>query len=224
MESHRSSYPAQVESLPVCENVREHKTADASLQATSVDVDMPQVDNCSFDQQSGDSAFNQSSNSQFDQSVSSQFNQLNSSQFDQSTSSQFNQSASDLSAIQATSSTFSPDSSLAGQLASSSFSQSAEPPASGPPIEADPDLVDCAQLADCLSRSDSTSPLYILIDSRSFIEYNSCHIQEALNVCCSKIIKRRLHNDKVSALLFSTSLFISVFFFGFLLVSLLRSP
>ena len=207
MESH-SSHPPQAQSLPVCESeVREHKTANASLQATSADVDMPQVG--SFGQ-SGDSAFNssqfnqsassqfdQSASSQFDQSASSQFSQSASSQFSQSTGSQFDQSPGDLSATQATSSTFTATPASPNQ-ASSSFN--VDSAASGPPpIDADPDLIDCAQLAECLSRTDSSSPLYILIDSRSFIEYNSCHIQEALNVCCSKIIKRRLQNDKVSA-------------------------
>lgn len=57
--------------------------------------------------------------------------------------------------------------------------------------------ITCAQLADCLLNKSSSSVYYVLIDTRSFIEYNSCHIQEALNVCCSKIIKRRLQNDKV---------------------------
>lgn len=199
MESH-SSHSPQAQSLLVCESeVREHKTVNASLQATSADVDMPQVG--SFGQ-SGDSAFNssqfnQSASSQFDQSASSQFSQSASSQFSQSTSSQFDQSSGDLSATQATSSTFTATPASPNQ-ASSSFN--VDPAASGsPPIDVDPDLIDCAQLAECLSRTDSSSPLYILIDSRSFIEYNSCHIQEALNVCCSKIIKRRLQNDKVSA-------------------------
>lgn len=59
-------------------------------------------------------------------------------------------------------------------------------------------LITSSQLADCLTRNMPSSTCYILIDSRSFIEYNSCHIQEAINLCCSKIIKRRLQTDKVS--------------------------
>ncbi|KAL4233777.1 Dual specificity protein phosphatase 16 [Mactra antiquata] len=38
---------------------------------------------------------------------------------------------------------------------------------------------------------------YLLIDSRSFLEYNTSHIQQSANVCCSKLVKRRLQRDKV---------------------------
>ncbi|KAI0228970.1 Dual specificity protein phosphatase 8 [Lamellibrachia satsuma] len=37
----------------------------------------------------------------------------------------------------------------------------------------------------------------LIIDSRSFLEYNSCHIVDSVNVCCSKLVKRRLQNGKV---------------------------
>ncbi|KAJ7987924.1 hypothetical protein DPEC_G00318290 [Dallia pectoralis] len=37
----------------------------------------------------------------------------------------------------------------------------------------------------------------LLIDSRPFIEYNSSHILEAVNVNCSKLMKRRLQQDKI---------------------------
>uniref|UniRef100_A0AAZ3QKD0 Dual specificity phosphatase 16 n=1 Tax=Oncorhynchus tshawytscha TaxID=74940 RepID=A0AAZ3QKD0_ONCTS len=37
----------------------------------------------------------------------------------------------------------------------------------------------------------------LLIDSRPFVEYNSSHILEAVNVNCSKLMKRRLQQDKV---------------------------
>lgn len=37
----------------------------------------------------------------------------------------------------------------------------------------------------------------LLIDSRPFVEYNACHILEAMNVNCSKLMKRRLQQDKV---------------------------
>ncbi|KAL3883629.1 hypothetical protein ACJMK2_029872 [Sinanodonta woodiana] len=37
----------------------------------------------------------------------------------------------------------------------------------------------------------------LLIDSRSFLEYNTSHIQQSVNVCCSKLVKRRLQRDKV---------------------------
>lgn len=37
----------------------------------------------------------------------------------------------------------------------------------------------------------------LLIDSRSFLEYNTSHIQQSVNVCCSKLVRRRLQQDKV---------------------------
>ena len=37
----------------------------------------------------------------------------------------------------------------------------------------------------------------LIIDSRSFLEYNDYHIVGAINVCCSKLVKRRLQQDKV---------------------------
>ncbi|KAF7663645.1 hypothetical protein LDENG_00205620 [Lucifuga dentata] len=38
----------------------------------------------------------------------------------------------------------------------------------------------------------------LIIDSRTFSEYNASHVQGAVNVCCSKLVKRRLQQDKVS--------------------------
>ncbi|KAM6895594.1 dual specificity protein phosphatase 16 [Xenentodon cancila] len=37
----------------------------------------------------------------------------------------------------------------------------------------------------------------VLIDSRPFVDYNASHILEAINVNCSKLMKRRLQQDKV---------------------------
>ncbi|XP_069848220.1 dual specificity protein phosphatase 16-like [Dipodomys merriami] len=37
----------------------------------------------------------------------------------------------------------------------------------------------------------------LLIDSRPFVEYNTSHILDAINVNCSKLMKRRLQQDKV---------------------------
>ncbi|KAL4660299.1 dual specificity protein phosphatase 16 [Arapaima gigas] len=37
----------------------------------------------------------------------------------------------------------------------------------------------------------------LLIDSRPFVDYNTCHILEAVNINCSKLLKRRLLQDKV---------------------------
>ncbi|KAG8438740.1 hypothetical protein GDO86_005074 [Hymenochirus boettgeri] len=40
----------------------------------------------------------------------------------------------------------------------------------------------------------------LLIDSRPFVEYNTAHILEAININCSKLMKRRLQQDKVQIL------------------------
>ncbi|XP_034626192.1 dual specificity protein phosphatase 8 isoform X1 [Trachemys scripta elegans] len=37
----------------------------------------------------------------------------------------------------------------------------------------------------------------LVIDSRSFVEYNSWHVLSSVNICCSKLVKRRLQQDKV---------------------------
>ncbi|OCT58198.1 dual specificity protein phosphatase 16 [Xenopus laevis] len=37
----------------------------------------------------------------------------------------------------------------------------------------------------------------LLIDSRPFVEFNTAHILEAVNINCSKLMKRRLQQDKV---------------------------
>ncbi|XP_054974479.1 dual specificity protein phosphatase 16 [Sorex araneus] len=37
----------------------------------------------------------------------------------------------------------------------------------------------------------------LLIDSRPFVDYNTSHILEAININCSKLMKRRLQQDKV---------------------------
>lgn len=37
----------------------------------------------------------------------------------------------------------------------------------------------------------------VLVDCRPFVDYNTSHILEAINVNCSKLMKRRLQQDKV---------------------------
>ncbi|KAM8973659.1 dual specificity protein phosphatase 16 [Pelodytes ibericus] len=37
----------------------------------------------------------------------------------------------------------------------------------------------------------------VLIDSRPFVDYNTAHILDAININCSKLMKRRLQQDKV---------------------------
>ncbi|RUS91813.1 hypothetical protein EGW08_000384 [Elysia chlorotica] len=40
----------------------------------------------------------------------------------------------------------------------------------------------------------------MVIDSRSFLEYNTSNVQQSVNVSCSKLVKRRLQQDKVHVL------------------------
>ncbi|XP_074086882.1 dual specificity protein phosphatase 8 [Macrotis lagotis] len=56
-------------------------------------------------------------------------------------------------------------------------------------------VVDAKKLASLLRRG-AGGPL--VIDSRSFVEYNSGHVLSSVNICCSKLVKRRLQQDKVS--------------------------
>lgn len=56
-------------------------------------------------------------------------------------------------------------------------------------------LIDCDHLASIIKNQIEN---VLIIDSRSFLEYNTCHVSYAVNVCCSKIVKRRLQQDKVS--------------------------
>ncbi|MFT7816661.1 dual specificity protein phosphatase 8-like isoform X1 [Arapaima gigas] len=40
-------------------------------------------------------------------------------------------------------------------------------------------------------------PCTLVIDSRAFSEYNASHVLGSVNICCSKLVKRRLQQDKV---------------------------
>ncbi|XP_041966877.1 dual specificity protein phosphatase 8a isoform X1 [Alosa sapidissima] len=55
--------------------------------------------------------------------------------------------------------------------------------------------MDIKRLAGLLQRG---AGRLLVIDSRTFSEYNASHVQGAINVCCSKLVKRRLQQDKVS--------------------------
>lgn len=55
--------------------------------------------------------------------------------------------------------------------------------------------MDIKRLAGLLQRG---AGRLLVIDSRTFSEYNASHVQGATNVCCSKLVKRRLQQDKVS--------------------------
>ncbi|XP_041111228.1 dual specificity protein phosphatase 16 [Polyodon spathula] len=48
-----------------------------------------------------------------------------------------------------------------------------------------------------VARLESCTGRVLLIDSRPFVEYNTSHILEAVNINCSKLMKRRLQQDKV---------------------------
>ncbi|CAG2112065.1 unnamed protein product [Medioppia subpectinata] len=57
------------------------------------------------------------------------------------------------------------------------------------------ELVERDQLAQVIvNRVDNV----LIIDSRSFLEYNTSHISYAVNVNCSKIVKRRLQQNKIT--------------------------
>ncbi|KAI1301713.1 Dual specificity protein phosphatase 8 [Halotydeus destructor] len=56
-------------------------------------------------------------------------------------------------------------------------------------------LIDAHQLS-CIVQNRSDNVL--IVDGRSFLEYNTSCIRYAISVCSSKIIKRRLQQDKVS--------------------------
>ncbi|TRY99712.1 hypothetical protein DNTS_025246 [Danionella cerebrum] len=55
--------------------------------------------------------------------------------------------------------------------------------------------MDIKRLAGLLQRG---AGRLLVIDSRTFSEYNASHVHGAINVCCSKLVKRRLQQDKVS--------------------------
>lgn len=38
----------------------------------------------------------------------------------------------------------------------------------------------------------------LIIDSRSFLEYNDAHVTQSINIGCSKLIKRRLISNKIT--------------------------
>ncbi|MGH0139843.1 UNVERIFIED_CONTAM: hypothetical protein FKN15_009964 [Acipenser sinensis] len=58
-------------------------------------------------------------------------------------------------------------------------------------------VMDAQRLASLLQRGVEHT---LVIDSRTFSEYNSSHVLSSVNVCCSKLVKRRLQQDKVSVI------------------------
>ncbi|KAL4622709.1 dual specificity protein phosphatase 8-like isoform X1 [Arapaima gigas] len=55
--------------------------------------------------------------------------------------------------------------------------------------------MDGKRLAGLLQRGGART---LIIDSRTFSEYNASHVLSSVNVCCSKLVKRRLQQDKVT--------------------------
>ncbi|KAG7468398.1 hypothetical protein MATL_G00142550 [Megalops atlanticus] len=56
-------------------------------------------------------------------------------------------------------------------------------------------VMDTQRLAALLQRGGGRT---LVIDSRTFSEYNASHVLSSVNICCSKLVKRRLQQDKVS--------------------------
>ncbi|KAG9329134.1 hypothetical protein JZ751_007538 [Albula glossodonta] len=56
-------------------------------------------------------------------------------------------------------------------------------------------VMDAQRLAALLQRGVGRM---LVIDSRTFSEYNASHVLSSVNICCSKLVKRRLQQDKVS--------------------------
>uniref|UniRef100_A0A8C4X4I7 Dual specificity phosphatase 8a n=1 Tax=Erpetoichthys calabaricus TaxID=27687 RepID=A0A8C4X4I7_ERPCA len=56
-------------------------------------------------------------------------------------------------------------------------------------------LINAQCLASLLQRGVEQT---LVIDSRTFSEYNASHVLSSVNICCSKLVKRRLQQDKVS--------------------------
>lgn len=51
------------------------------------------------------------------------------------------------------------------------------------------------QLAECII---GRLQKLLIIDSRSFLEYNDGHVTQSINIGCSKLVKRRLISNKVT--------------------------
>ena len=62
-------------------------------------------------------------------------------------------------------------------------------------------VISAQELANLLRTSASSSErrdqMMIILDCRSFLEFNNSHIFTAINICTSKIIKRRLERNQV---------------------------
>uniref|UniRef100_A0A914VEI8 Rhodanese domain-containing protein n=1 Tax=Plectus sambesii TaxID=2011161 RepID=A0A914VEI8_9BILA len=60
--------------------------------------------------------------------------------------------------------------------------------------------IDPSSLADILKRSNGRLRKLLIIDCRCFIDYNDSHIRSAINAFYSKLVRRRLQENKVCAL------------------------
>lgn len=63
------------------------------------------------------------------------------------------------------------------------------------------DDIDSPSLADMLKGSifNGLKNQVVIVDCRRFLDYNVSHIRSAINVCCSKLVRRRLVENKMSA-------------------------
>ena len=55
-------------------------------------------------------------------------------------------------------------------------------------------IISVRQAAEIIENADDS---VLILDCRSFMEYNVSHVKKAINICCSKLMKRRLQQDKV---------------------------
>jgi Rhodanese-like domain. len=59
--------------------------------------------------------------------------------------------------------------------------------------------ISCEELANQLRPSNvCLPPAFCIIDTRSILQYNDNHIQGAISICCSKIIRRKLQYNRIS--------------------------
>jgi dual specificity MAP kinase phosphatase len=55
-------------------------------------------------------------------------------------------------------------------------------------------MISVHQMADVIR---SNRAKMAVVDIRPFLEYHTCHMVDAVNVCCTKLVQRRLQDGKV---------------------------
>ena len=58
--------------------------------------------------------------------------------------------------------------------------------------------ITCEELADHLYAVTHDDNNFMCIDTRSILQYNDNHVTGAFNICCSKIIRRKLQYNRIS--------------------------